>query len=375
MKVAHLIKATRIAGAERHLLILLPGLKARGVDVRLLLLVEPDTPVDDLADGLVKAGVTVERIVIHHHADIGVIWRIRSALKADKPDILHTHLIHADVFGAVAGLLAGVPALVVSRHNDDLFRHYAPVKLLNGLIWRRASAGIAISEAIRRFCIEVEGAAAEKITTVHYGMPLPPEVDAKAVRAALRQELNAPPDALIAGLVCRLVEQKGVIYALEAFAQLADLYPDARLVIVGDGGLRAELEAEAGRLGVRARTHFLGWRDDAARLMAGFDVFLMPSLWEGFGIVMLEAMAQAIPIIGSNVSAIPEVIIPYETGYLPPPRDPEALASAVDALFADRALRRYMGLLGQDRLETEFSAEKMIEATAGVYEKLSAVSR
>ena len=172
-------------------------------------------------------------------------------------------------------------------------------------------------------------------------------------------------------MVCRLIEQKGVIYGLRAFARIAPQFPDARLLIAGDGPRRAALEAEAKTLGVANRVSFLGWRDDAAQIMAALDVLLMPSLWEGFGLVMLEAMAQTVPIIGSAVSAIPEVIVEGETGKLVPARDTAALANALAQLLSDPALRRHMGLLGQDRVETTFSVERMISATLALYERFA----
>lgn len=369
MKVAHLIKATRIAGAERHLMILLPGLRKRGIDARLMLMVEPDKPVDDFVDGLTDSGVPVERIIIGNHADMMVVNRIRQGLAADKPDILHTHLIHADLFGTIAGKIAGVPHLVISRHNDDAFRHRTPIKLLNRTLWSMASGGIAISEAIRQFCIDIEGASRGKVRTIHYGLPPQPPLGTK-LRKELRRELYLSPDTRIAGMVCRLTEQKGVTYALQAFALLGEPFDDTHLVILGDGRLKDELIAEATALGIRHRAHFLGWKENAGAYMNVFDIFLMPSLWEGFGIVMLEAMAAAVPIIGSDVSAIPEVIEPYETGFLVPPRDPQAIAEALETLFADEPLRRHMGFLGQERLETVFSADRMIDETAAYYEKI-----
>ncbi|MBK8023535.1 MAG: glycosyltransferase [Chloroflexi bacterium] len=196
-------------------------------------------------------------------------------------------------------------------------------------------------------------------------------MDLNRTRADLRRELKLPEDAPIAGMVCRLIEQKGVSFALQAFAQLAEKHPAAHLAIVGDGPLRPALEAEAGALGIAGRTHFLGWRDDAARCMAGFDMLLMPSLWEGFGIVMLEAMAAAVPIIGSDVSAIPEVVVNNETGYLFSSGDVDALATALDVLLGDKPLRRHMGLLGQERLETVFDADRMVVATASLYMQMT----
>jgi len=375
MRVVHVIKATRIAGAERHLITLLPGLRARGIDARLILLYAPAHPVNDLADALTMAGVPVARIPIRHHADTTVIGRIRDSLRADTPSIVHSHLIHADLFASIASMLARVPHRVISRHNDDPFRRRLPIALANRTIWGMADAGIAISESIRAFCIQVEGAAPDKITTIHYGLPPQPAPDSAHARMALRQAIAASSaldnETPIVGFVGRLIAQKGGSDALRAFALLDDAHRAARLVIVGDGDLRSALEAEAAALGIRARTHFLGWRDDAAGLMAGFDIFLMPSLWEGFGLVLLEAMAAALPIVASNVSAIPEVVAHGETGLLVPPRDPAALAQAIDLLLSDTPLRRHLGLVGQERGESVFSAARMIDATVALYERIA----
>lgn len=362
MRVCHIIKATRIAGAERHLMTLLPALRERGVEVSLILIHEPRNPVPEFA----PPGVTVTRVPIARHLDFSVIRRVRDALREIKPDIAHTHLLHADLYGVIAAKLAGVRRVIISRHNDDQFRYLLPLRLVNRALWWLASAGIAISESVRQFCVTVEGVKPAKMHTVHYGLKVP-SVDRRAARAALSAELNLPPDALILGVVCRLIPQKGIVYALRAFAQIDA--PNAVLVIAGEGNLRATLEAEARSLGIAKRAYFLGWRDDTARLMAAFDLFLAPSLWEGFGLVLLEAMAQQTPIIATNVSAIPEIVTHGETGLLVPPRDPAALAHAITGLLRDTALRRHMGLVGQDRLETAFSVERMTELTLAIYRR------
>ncbi len=370
MKVAHIIKATRISGAERHLLILLPALKARGAEVELILLEDPAKPVDDMVAALTEAGVPVTRIPIYRHLDFSVIRRICRALRESRPQMVHTHLIHADLYGTLAARLSGVRVVISSRHNDDNFRRLLPMRTLNRLLWRMTSGGIAISQAIARFCVEVEGAPARKISTIYYGMPLK-LVDRKTARAALRQELNLPLDAVLVGMVCRLIEQKGVVYGIRAFARIAPQFPGARLVIAGEGPRRAALEAEAKTLGVADRVHFLGWRDDSAAVLAALDLLLMPSLWEGFGLVMLEAMAQTVPIIGSAVSAIPEVVVESETGRLVPVRDTAALANAMAQLLSDEPLRRHMGLLGQDRVESVFNVARMADETLVVYRRFA----
>ncbi len=366
MRVVHIIKATRIAGAERHLLILLPALKAQGIDVHLLLIEDPAKPVDDLVAGMLAGGVPVTRIRIDHHLDLGLIGRLRCALRDLQPEIVHTHLIHADFYGIIANKLTGNHALISSRHNDDNFRRLLPVKVVNRLLWRMTRAGIAISQAIARFCVTVEGAPPAKITTVYYGLPLK-VVDRNGAASALRRELGLANKALVIGMVCRLIDQKGVSYGLRAFARIVTQFPEAQLVIAGDGVRRAALEAETKALGVAEQVHFLGWRSDATQVLAALDVLLMPSLWEGFGLVMLEAMAQTVPIIGSDVSAIPEVVVAGETGLIVPARDVTALAAALTTLLADAPLRRHMGLLGQERVETIFSVEQMAADTLAVY--------
>ena len=170
-------------------------------------------------------------------------------------------------------------------------------------------------------------------------------------------------------MVCRIVEQKGIPYALQAFQRVSDCFPAANLVIAGDGDLRPQLEALAQELGIDAKVHWLGWRGDAVDLIAAFDVLLLPSLWEGFGLVLLEAMSRRVPVIASRVSAIPEVVVHGETGILVEAREVDELATAMTRLLEDRALRQHMGLLGAARLEEHFSVGRMVSGTVAAYEK------
>lgn len=372
MRVVHIIKVTGIAGAENHLLTLLPGLIARGADISLIALVEPSNPVEELAKAADALGIPFRRMIIQRHSDVALINRLRRVFRQFKPDIVHTHLVHADSYAIPAAKLARVPIIISSRHNDNQFRRRLVFKVVNSGLWRMTNAGIAISEALRRFTTEVEGAPERKITTIHYGLKFPVEViEPKTARATLRESLNLPSNALIIGAACRLVEQKGLRYGIEAFASIAADFPDAHLVIAGEGNQRSLLQSLAKSKGIAKRVHFIGWRADLSQVLAGFDIFLAPSLWEGFGLVLLEAMARRLPIIASNVSAIPEIVAHQETGILTPPRDIPALADAMRTLISDEALRYHMGLMGEDRLETHFDAEIMIDKTLQLYQQLS----
>jgi glycosyltransferase involved in cell wall biosynthesis len=369
-RIIHLSKMTGAAGAEGHLLVLLPGLRARGLDARLWILVEPDNPLNEYVERAQASGVPVERIVIHRHLDPGLWWRLAARFRAVRADLVHTHLLHADLYGIPAARRARTSHVVSSRHNDDRFRYAWPMRRLNRWLWRQADAGIAISEAIRQFSIKVEGAPANRVHTIYYGLD-PGSITAPLdARQLLRAELNIPADAPVAGSVCRLTRQKGLRYSIRGFARIADQVPDAHYVIAGDGPLRRDLEAEVQALGLTARVHFLGWRDDAHTILAALDVLLAPSLWEGFGLVLLEAMALTVPIIGTLVSAIPEVVVDGETGWLIPPRDTTAVAAALSDALTHPEARSERGANGRQRLENHFSAERMVESTLALYRRL-----
>ncbi|MCY4147669.1 MAG: glycosyltransferase family 4 protein [Chloroflexi bacterium] len=377
MRVVHIIKVTRISGAERHLLILLRGLRGRGVDARLIMLVEPDKPMKDMAAAAQEHGIPLTRLSIRGDYDARLLWRLRRALRATAPDIAHTHLIHADMYGYAAAKLALVDTVISSRHNDDPFRYRPRWRRLNRQLWQRLDAGIAISGAMANFATEIEGAPRDKLRIVRYGMDYHwlSDETIQRVRHGLRAELGLPLDTPLLGMVCRLVRQKGVPYSLEALRRIQSDFPQARLVIIGDGEKAGELRQLATALGVAERVHWLSWRDDAAELMTALDVLLVPSLWEGFGLVVLEAMARRVPVIASRVSALPEVVVHGETGLLIEARDVDGLAQAIAQLLSDRALRKYMGLLGTARLEEHFSAARMVTETVEVYESVLAKRR
>jgi len=371
MRVAHIIKVTRISGAERHLLVLLKGLREQGIDAHLIILTQPDIPMDDMLDEAQQRDIPIHRLTIQRHYDLTVLWRIRKTLREIQPNIVHTHLIHADLFGFVGAKIAGVKTVIASRHNDDDFRYHRVLRLISRVMWWLTDGGIAISGAIKDFTVNVEGAREDKVDVVRYGLDYrwTPDDELTSAYRDLREELGLEPDTVIIGMVNRLVEQKGIPYALQAFQQIMTDYPQVHLVIAGDGPGADTLKAQANDLGIASNVHWLGWRTGGQILMGAFDIFLLPSLWEGFGLVLLEAMSRRIPIVASAVSAIPEVVSHGETGLLVPPRDVDGLITALRFLLDDRTLRKYMGLLGDDRLEQVFNVDQMVSATIAVYQK------
>jgi glycosyltransferase involved in cell wall biosynthesis len=182
MRVVHIIKAKGIAGAERHLLDLMEGLRRHDVEVQLLLLTEDGHSAGGIQAAAESRGVPVQRLTMNRHIAPGLFNRLHQTLRDLKPDIVHTHLQHADFYGIPAAKLAGVPKVISSQHNDDSRRRNPLLRLINGGLWRLADKVITISEAVRRFTLEVERLNPDKVQTIHYGLPLPVALCAGSLR-------------------------------------------------------------------------------------------------------------------------------------------------------------------------------------------------
>jgi glycosyltransferase involved in cell wall biosynthesis len=366
-RILHLLKATGIAGAESHLLALLPALRPLGFESEVMLLEDPNQPQAELRRQLEDGGAAVRTLPIRWHLDPSLPARLSTALRARPFAILHAHLPHGEVYGELAMRDFPERPFVVSRHNDDRFRRWLPLRLAFAPSLRRADAIIAISGSVRRFLIEAEHAPQDKIVCIPYGIDAP-GFSARAVAGAFRRELGvgAQPLAVFVG---RLTAQKGVDTLLQAFARVEAAVPGATLALAGDGPQRRILERLTTSLGLR-QVRFLGWRTDIPSLLSDADLLAMPSRWEGFGLTALEAMALAKPVVASRVSALPEIIADGETGLLVAPDDPESLAAAIIRMLRDRAAAIEFGRAGSELVRREFTVERMARQTADVYRRI-----
>jgi glycosyltransferase involved in cell wall biosynthesis len=271
--------------------------------------------------------------------------------------------------------LLGTPAkalpLVISKHNDCPFHRIPGERLVDRWVSRRAAAMIVISDAVRRY-MSARGVGQPpcRMETVRYGIDPTSfdQVSSEAV-AQLRRAWGAKPDTLLVGFVGRLVSQKSIDVLIRAFAQFVRANRvDAKLVIVGDGPLRRQLRECAAREGIADRVVWPGFRKDIAAVMSAFDVFALTSSFEGFGLVLIEAMAAGAPIVATRVSAIPEVVVDGETGLLAESGSVEGVAAALSRL-TDASLRRCLGQAGYERVRTQFTLERMWQATDAIYEQ------
>jgi glycosyltransferase involved in cell wall biosynthesis len=359
MKVLHVHKLTGISGSEGHLLALLPALQSAGVDVRFVGLDVASTEAPRFYERLGELGVPYRHVPCGRDVSPRMARDLIRAVRAEKPDLLHTHLVHADVYGSIAAGATRTP-FVSTRHNDDRYL-LGPFRYVDRAFAHRARRLIAISDAVRAF-LQTAGHDPAKLTTIRYGLDELPDAPSKPTP----EEAGIPADVPLALAVGRLIAQKDHATLLHAFARVREAQPDARLAILGGGPLEAETRALASSLGLAdavalpGRTEIRDWLERA-------DVFVHTSRWEGFGIVLLEAMLARLPIVATRVSAVPEVVADGETGVLVDPGDVEGVARGVGGLLADPERAARLGTAGHDRARSEFSVERMVERTLAVY--------
>jgi L-malate glycosyltransferase len=284
-----------------------------------------------------------------------------------RPDVIHAHDPHGVAMAALALSMSTMktkPPLVASRRVDFHLRGSA----LSRWKYRQVDLFICASEAIRTMLL-ADGVEPARAVTVHEGIDLGHVAAAPA--APLHQELWLPHGAPIVGNVAALVPHKGQKHLVDAAAMVVQHVPDARFVIAGEGELRSALEHQVRHLGLEKHVMLAGFRPDILSVHKAFDIFVMSSVTEGLGTSVLDAMACGRPVIGTRAGGIPEIVEDGVTGILVPPRDPHAMADAIVRLLKDEALRLRMGGAGLSLANARFSAERMVQDTISIYERIA----
>jgi glycosyltransferase involved in cell wall biosynthesis len=359
LKVLHVHKVAGVSGSENHLLALLPALCEAGLDARFLGLDVPHSDAPRFYARLDELGVRYNRIPCGLDVSPRMAYDVVRAVRAERPEILHTHLVHADLYGAIAAAAAGA-AHVSTRHNDDRYL-LGPFRYVDRAFALRTRSLIAISDAVRRF-LENAGHPSKKLRTIRYGLDDLPTGSPETSPEAAGLPVGAP--LLLA--VGRLIAQKDHGTLLRAFARVHARHPEARLAILGSGPLEEATRSLMRELGLDDVVILPG-RQEPREWLARADVFVHTSRWEGFGIVLLEAMLASLPIVATSVSAVPEIVVDGETGILLGEGDVEALAAALEELLAEPDRAQRLGAAGLERARSEFSVGRMTEQTIGVY--------
>ena len=355
--VLHTQKVAGISGSEAHLLQLLPDLRERGWDVRFLMLHEDEPGAWEFADELRARGVPLDDIRLRADVDPIAFGEVAAYLTRVRPRILHTHLVHADVYGQLAGSMARVPLRLSTKHGFNEFREGRWFGFADRSVGSLAHVHIAISQGLAQYLAETEGFEEEDFEIVHYGIA----ADGEAVPYA-----EATPRLLCIG---RLIPIKGHLVLLRALAQARARVPDVMLDVAGRGPLEPALKSYARELGLEDAVRFLGFVSPVQKAIEDAAIVVVPSLGEGFGMVALEAMERARPVIASAVGGLPEIVADGETGLVVSPADADALADAIVALAGDLPRAAEMGVAARTRALAEFTPERCVARVEELYER------
>jgi glycosyltransferase involved in cell wall biosynthesis len=367
VRVLHLITRLPIGGAERLLVDIVSRLDRSRYDSVVCCIQEKG----ELAVDLEASGVPVS--CLHRMQskgfDIRVIADLVRLLRRDRIGLVHSHLYHANLYGRIAALLAGVP--VVATIHNTYARRKLHRRVFNNLLSRVSARVIAVSEEIRRDVMQYDWIAPDRIATIHNGIDVG-RIETRMTRRQARERLGIADRELVIGCIGRLEEQKGHRYLLEALAMLNEdgrLAGRLRLVLAGDGRLQKDLRERASALGVAQWTSFLGTRRDIAEILKALDIFVMPSLWEGLSVAMLEAMAAGLPVVISDVGGVSQALGENQYGIKVPAGSPADLASAIRLLAEDPDRRASLGSSARKRVLASFSADAMMAELDRVYEE------
>jgi len=359
IRVAQVIWSLGLGGAEQVVIRLAGGLDRRRFEPVVLCLDEPGP----FAPQAEAAGVEVVGLGKRGPADIRAVLRLARLLRSRGIGVVHTHLWGANLWGRLAAVAARVPVVVTTEHNLDTWKK--PYHLaLDRALARAATHLVAVSEEVRQF-YETRGVGRGRWRVVYNGVGVPPALSRQ--RGEAFRALGFGEGERVIGLVGRLVPAKAPEVFLRALALAAARVPALRGLVVGDGPLRPEAEAEARRLGLGERVVFAGLRGDVPAILPGLDALVFSSLREGLSMAMLEAMAAGVPVVATAVGGTPELITHGVTGLLVPPGRPEDLADAVVGLLQDGPAAEALRAAARRRVEERFSLARMVEAHEALY--------
>jgi glycosyltransferase involved in cell wall biosynthesis len=365
VRVVYLAHAYMVGGAEEMVLNLVRHLPQRFEPI--VVCIHEAGPIGrEIAAG--GAGVKVLGLTPGVARPIDVI-RLRDALFNLRPDIVHTFLLTASLYGRFAAMLAGVPVIVGSEVNiyeqKRRLHAWAERWLMHG-----TDAVVTSAEAVREFYVRQIGAERSK-TEVIYNAVDWSQLETTVARDDFRASFGIPPDAPLAGIIARLTEQKAHRILFEAMARHASL-ANVHLLVIGDGELRDDLRRRVDSLGLQSRVHFAGARRDLGNVLASIDVFVMPSLWEGLPLSLVLAMGAGLPVVASAVAGIPEVVAHGERGLLVAPGDVDGLGAALARVFGDAAERSRLGEAARAFVRPRFGVDGYVRSITALYDRLLA---
>ncbi len=384
LRVVHVITRMILGGAQENTLLTLEGLH-RDRRFRVRLVTGPAVgPEGSLLERAHAAGLEVEIVdrlcrEIRPRDDAEALARLVLSLRRTRPHLVHTHSAKAGILGRIAARLARVPVVVHTVHGLS-FHPYQPRRLRAAYILAERMVApltdewICVAEAMREQSLAAGIGVPARYVTIPSGMELEPFLAASDRRGPVRAELGYAPGVFVFAKVARLFELKGHELLLPAFREVAAGFPQARLLLIGDGILRAELAASTVRLGIADRVRFAGLvpPERIPELLHAADAVVHASLREGLARVLPQGLLCGRPVVAFDVDGAREVIRTGQTGFLVPPGDVTGLSAAMRAILTDPEGARRMAEIGRAEVRARFAAPAMVAAIAERYRILAA---
>jgi glycosyltransferase involved in cell wall biosynthesis len=369
MKILHLINTLSAGGAELHLFTLCRHLKRCGVEGVVACLREQVKDSRALGADFEQEGIRVVRLQADSRYDVRVLGGVTRLLKKEQPDVLHTHLPRADFAGAIGRVLLPSVPWVCSVHDiySESWSGKWTLSLFNR-IWRRAEALIATSHAVQSWLVQERHMPAEKVTVIYYGIE--PQRFGQP-HPHWRSPASLDGQAVV-GAIGRLEPRKGHETLIRAMPEILQRVPKVSLLIAGHDpwGYSHTLRSVMADLKLDSEVRLVGFQDDVPSFLQALDVFALASRSEGFGQVVIEAMAAGKPVVASRIAALTEIVVDGETGLLVEPENPKAFAEAIAWLLTHFEEARRMGRRGREHILRHFSAERMSAQTMSLYSKV-----
>lgn len=370
-KILFVVTQSELGGAQRYIFDLATNLPKNQYQVEVAA-----GGSDKLFDQLAQAGITthqltkVVRSINNPLADIAGYTELKNLFRKVKPDILHLNSSKISILGSLAGKAAKVEKIIYTVHGF-VFNEPLPkwkkkfYQLAEKWTGKMKVALICASEADRQTGLAYNIAPAGKLITIRHGIAKPEFKD----RENAREKLNIKQNYRVIGTIANFYKTKGLKYLLQAAKKVIDTFPDVEFVIIGDGDLRPALEKQIKELEISNNIQLSGQISNASQLLSAFDIFVLPSVKEGFPYALLEAMHAQLPIIATTVGGVPEIIQDSKNGILVPPTDDEALTIAINKLLQNKNLAEQFARQANSDVNTKFTLQEMIEKTAALYEK------
>ncbi|MCX6561015.1 MAG: glycosyltransferase [Candidatus Aminicenantes bacterium] len=369
-RVLEMIDKPFLGGGQAVLLSLARGLDKARFEVEIG--AQGGGPLENAAR---EAGIPFRPLPFGGKLKRGLVRAIARDLKANPPDILHTHGGVAGLYGRLAARRAGVKAVVHTIHGIHYLHYTNPAArlafvLLERYCSRRTDAVVLVSQADLDEAGKRRLAPVANLKLVRNGIDLAGTASESFAERVEFARLHLNISGPMIGTVARLHRQKGLIHLLRAVPAIFEAHPAVRVLVAGGGELEPKLRVEVKRLRLDRRFAMLGARPDALELMSLFDIFVLPSLWEGLPLVLIEAASLGKPIVVTDIGGTREIITDGETGLLVPPADPAALAAAINRLLCDPALAARLAANAKSTIPPRFTLDRMVSDYSEIYSSL-----